>query len=168
MKHLAVAAHEVNPQEASRNLFETEDGQCYDNLSDEVLDRETVKLLVEQLRQFADNLEDWLFRTCGAHPTLVYFHQHGFAHPECGGGWHLCAEPEFSLSRQTHERWVLNVECRYDHDDDRGGQFTQNGTFAVVDGQLVEVYDKENLADANDLEACGEALQNFFWTDGAC
>ena len=166
MKYLATAPHEGNPQEASRCLFE-KDGQCYDNLSDEVLDRETVQKTVELLREYANNLEDFLLRTCGAHPTLVHLRQHGFPEPECGGGWYFAAEPEFSLGQQADGGWTLSVECRYEHDDDRGGQFTQNGTFAVVDGQLVEVYDKEGLADANDLEACGAALQDFFWSEGA-
>ena len=164
MKHLAVAPNEVNPQEASRNLFETEDGQCYDNLSDEVLDRETVEQLVKQLRQFADNLDDFLLRTCGAHPALVYLSR-GFVEPECSGGWHFVEDPRITLGKAGDE-WELYVECRYEHDDDRGGQFTQSGSFRVVDGRLVESYDKEDLADANDLEACGEALRDYFDSEG--
>ena len=131
MKHLATTPHEGNPQEAARNLFELEDGDeqfgsvgaCYDNLSGEVLDRETVQQNVDQLEAYAQTLRDYLLRTCGAHPLLVDLRLNGFELPECDGGWYFCSgTPTFSLGQGSRGdgEWTLSVEARYEHDDDRG------------------------------------------------
>jgi len=64
MKFLAATPHEDNPQEASRCLFVLEEGDeafgqpgdVFDNLSEEVLSRESVEAVVRLLRSYADNL----------------------------------------------------------------------------------------------------------------
>lgn len=167
MKHLATVAHEGAPTDASRVLYETDDGGCVDNLSGETRTREEVQAAVELLEVYAENLRTYLHRTCGAHPLLVDLRLNSFELPECDGGYSFCSgTPEFGLSESDGE-WTLSVEARYEHDDDRGGQFEKHGYFTVKDGRFCEGYKGNNdLCDANDRGAVEKQLQDWFFTDG--
>jgi hypothetical protein len=173
VKHLATTPHEDNPQEASRNLFELTEGDeqfgpvgaCFDNLSEEVLSRDAVEKTVKLLQKTLETLKDYLVRTCGAHPVLVQLKQSGFPLPECGGGYDFCEEPTFKLSQNYENEWVLNVTARYEHHDDRGGQFEKSESYTVKDGQFCD-WCGTALANADDWEAVEKHLENEFYTDG--
>ena len=119
-----------------------------------------------------DRLQAHLDSTCGAHPTLVALKTEGFEEGEDEYGWHFADPPEISLLQKArgNKEWLLEITCRYEHDDDRGGQFEACGQFSIRDGQF-GVHEElpfvsQGLAPADDVEACGKALAKYFETEG--
>lgn len=154
-------------------LCEQEDGTVLAN--DEPASREQVEDVLETCELYVRELKDNLLRTCGAPGVLVHLKRNGFFEPDCEGGYSFAEEPSVSLGQPVFGGtdgfsspgdggWLLEVSVRYEHHDDRGGQFEHCGDFYVKDGRFY--CEDRDLADANDFEACSAAVSEEFWTDG--
>ena len=129
--------------------------------------REEASAYLVTLEKETAKVKEWLDRNSGAHPTLVALKLEGFPEPKCDGGYHFAEEPSLKLCQGRDGTWALTVVVRYEHDDDRGGQFERHDYLVVDNGKLYSGWSgKQELADADDLEACKAALTKRFWTDG--
>jgi hypothetical protein len=164
LKHLATLGHPGAETDASVVLYQLENGTVFDSLAGEDQTKEEVKEHLERAEQYAKNLRDSLavLQAEGTHPTLVtLFREFDYKTVTVEGGYDFVGKPELRLDNGN-----LTIEAVYAHGDAPEHKHDNSLVLSVKDGRLVEPYDREDLADANDLEACKEAVRKLLYYEG--
>jgi hypothetical protein len=143
------------------------DGKVVDEYDGRELDSEEVANLAreceelaeraaQKYREYANNL-----RAVGTHPTLVALaKEFDYKTVTVEGGYSFVGQPTLKLTNG-----YLCVEATYAHGDAPEHTSTYDHLLKVKDGRLLG-YPGTDLADANDLDACKEAVADLLYYEG--